>query len=81
MQGTMIRGETLARKAGRPKKKGGEGKAVRIDPDLVNKARVIAMRQGIAVSDYLSGLLEAPIARDYRKTLQELAAENEKGAK
>jgi hypothetical protein len=72
MQATLARGVTVARKAGRPKKPSGKGKAVRIDPDLASKARIVALRRAIPLSDYLSEVLRAPITRDYRKTLQEL---------
>ncbi len=71
MQATL-KGTDVAKKAGRPKKPGGEGKSVRIETELANKARVVALRRGVAMSDYLTALLRSPIERDYRKTLQEL---------
>jgi hypothetical protein len=76
VQSTLVEGASVAKKAGRPKKPGGEGKPVRIEPELANKARVIALRRGVPLSDYLSDLLRPLIARDYRKTLQELEEEN-----
>ena len=76
MQATLTRGGLVARKAGRPKKPGGEGKAVRIDPELANKARIVALRRGVALSDYLSGLLRSPITWDYRKMLREMDEQN-----
>lgn len=81
MQATLLGSDGVVRKAGRPKKPGGEGKPVRIDPDLASKARIVALRRGLPLSDYLSALLRAPITRDYRKTLRELEEQNEGGEK
>jgi hypothetical protein len=68
----------VARIAGRPKRPGGEGKSVRIKPDLASKAKIVALRRGIALSEYLSDLLRTPITRDYRKVIQqEIEAESE----
>jgi len=69
----------MAKKAGRPKKPGGEGKAVRQNPDLYNKARIVALRRGLPIGDYLDSLLKASIDRDYQRVLRELAEEG--GAK
>jgi hypothetical protein len=68
------------KKAGRPKgtNNRGEGKLVRIDPEIYNKSRVIAIRSGIKLGDYLSGLLEDRVERDYMLVLGELNAEKAK---
>jgi hypothetical protein len=50
-------------------------KAVRLDPDLYAKARIIALRRGIQIGEYLGGLLGSPIDRDYQRVLRELADE------
>jgi hypothetical protein len=63
------------KKAGRPKAQDvrGIGKPVRLDPDLVAKADMIARRRGSKVGPYLSGLLEGPINREYAALLKELS--------
>lgn len=68
-----LRGEAVAKSVGRPKKPGGVGKSVRIDTELANKARMIALRKGIPLSEYLTTLLGTPIDRDYRTILEEMA--------
>ena len=65
----------MAKKAGRPKKPGGEGSQVRIDRDLAKMARAVANHSGTQLADYLSGLLRPTITKDYRKMLQELDTE------
>jgi hypothetical protein len=69
--------ETVAKKkAGRPKKTStrGDGIQVRLDPDVVAKAKMIATRKNLEVGPYLSSLLEAPINREYVILLKELSA-------
>ena len=48
------------KKAGRPKAPAirGDGKQVRLDPDVVAKAKMIATRKNLEVGPYLSSLLE-----------------------
>jgi len=77
MLATRIREDAMAKKAGRPKKPGGEGSQVRIDRDLAKMARAVANHRGIQIADYLSGLLRPTITKDYRKMLQDL--DNEAG--
>jgi hypothetical protein len=62
---------------GRPRKEGGpkKGKLVRLDPDLVGKAKVITGRRNLDMGPYLSELLKGPIDREYRSILKELTAE------
>jgi hypothetical protein len=67
----------MAKKAGRPRKPGGEGAQVRIERDLATMARAVANHRGMQLNDYLSGLLRPTITRDYRRTLQDLEAETE----
>jgi hypothetical protein len=82
MSTTMTRGETVAEtKAGRPKAPGGEGRPVRIDPELFNKARIVAMRRGSQIGEYLGSLIEGPIKRDYQRVLKELDTESKAGGK
>lgn len=79
--GTMERMHVAKKKAGRPKAQSvrGVGRPVRLDPDLVAKADMIATRRGIKVGPYLSGLLEATVNRDYIALLRELAKLEEGG--
>jgi len=62
------------KKAGRPKSSNprGDGLQVRLDPDIVGKARMIANRRNLDMGPFLSGLLEAPINREYLALLKEL---------
>jgi hypothetical protein len=41
----------------------------------VAKARIAALRRGTQVGEYLSGLLDTPVNRDYQRVLRELADE------
>jgi hypothetical protein len=69
------------KKAGRPPQPGGEGRHVRIDPELYNKARVVALRRGLKFGEYLDSLIETPVNRDYQRVLKELVSEAEGGRK
>ncbi len=44
-------------------------KAVKIDRTLATKAKMIAESRGISVAEYLSGLLRAPIEKDWPKAI------------
>lgn len=54
-------------KKGRPKKPTGEGRPVRIDSDIVTKARYLATGEGVDLSAYLSNLLRPIVDREFRK--------------
>jgi hypothetical protein len=69
----------VAKRAGRPGKPSGEGKAVRLDPDLYAKARIIALRRGVQIGEYLGGLLRPSVDRDYQRVLRELTEEEGRG--
>jgi hypothetical protein len=69
----------VAKKRGRPGKPSGEGKAVRLDPDLYAKARIVALRRGVQIGEYLGGLLSSPVDRDYQRVLKELADSESSG--
>jgi hypothetical protein len=73
--GTLEMPIVAKRKVGRPKSQNprGEGRQVRLDPDIVAKAKMVATRKGLEVGPYLSTLLEAPINREYAALLRELA--------
>jgi hypothetical protein len=63
------------RKVGRPKSESprGAGRQIRLDPDLVAKARMVATRKGLDVGPWLSTLLEPIVNREYVALLRELA--------
>ena len=67
------------KKAGRPKgaNNRGEGKPVRIDPDIYGKARVVALRRNLKLGVYLSDLLSGPVDRDFSRVLGELSEEHD----
>jgi hypothetical protein len=69
------KGIVVAKKVGRPPKRGRAGAKVRIDRDLAKMARAVANHRGMQLNDYLGGILRPTITKDYRRTLQEL--ENE----
>jgi hypothetical protein len=54
------------------KKARGDGIMVRIAPDIVRMARIIAPAKGEAIGDYLSGILRATVSRDYVKEVKRL---------
>lgn len=68
---------SMAKKRGRPKSQSprGDGLQVRIDPQIVGRARLIAGNRGIGVSEYVSALLDGPVAKDYAKLIREMEAE------
>jgi hypothetical protein len=78
--GTLERMPVAKRKAGRPKSPNprGEGRPVRLDPDLYAKADVITRRRGVKLGPWISELLEPVINREYAIVLRELS-ELEKG--
>jgi hypothetical protein len=62
------------KKAGRPKSKNprGEGIPVRLAPDVVRMAKVVNPVKGVALTDYLSGILRPVVTRDYAQTQKKL---------
>jgi predicted HicB family RNase H-like nuclease len=64
--------EPVSKPKGRPKKPGGEGTQVRIDTDLVTKARYVAARQGVSLSELLSGWIRPIAEREFRKAGKEI---------
>jgi predicted HicB family RNase H-like nuclease len=64
-------GTTMARPKGRPKKPSGEGTPVRLDSDLVSKARYLAAKEGVPLSEYISRMLRPSLDREFRKAGRE----------
>lgn len=62
----------MAKVKGRPKKPGGEGTPVRIDSEIVSKARYLAARRDVALSDYLSDILRGPVDREFAKAAKDI---------
>lgn len=60
----------MARKKSEPKLS-----VVKIDATLARKAKTIAEDKGIPLSTYLSGGIEAMVARDWPKVLKKLVEE------
>jgi hypothetical protein len=50
----------------------GVGLHVRIDPDLVRMAKVLAPAKGQALGDYLSDIIRPVVCREYSKVMREL---------
>jgi hypothetical protein len=57
------------------KKARGVGLHVRIDPDLVRMAKVIAPAEGRALGDYLSDIIRPVVSREYAKVMKRLEQE------
>jgi hypothetical protein len=74
MPAATLEGPPVAkRKAGRPKSQNPKiGRQVRLDPDLVAKAEVVATRRGLDVGPFLTHLMEGPVNREYAAVLREL---------
>lgn len=49
--------------------------AARLPKAIVEKAVIIARRRDITVGEYLGGVCEKTVDRDYRKTVAEMNAE------
>lgn len=61
-----LEGVAMAKSKGRPKKATGEGTAVRLDSDVVSKAKYLASLKGMAMSEYLSNHLRPIVEREFR---------------
>lgn len=77
----MAEGSAMAKAKGRPKKPGGEGTQVRIEPDLASKAKYLATQQGMSLSEYLSDAIRPRVEKDFLQVGRELFGEAEKGPK
>lgn len=60
-----------AKGRGRPTKPGGEGVQVRLDPELVRKARYLVMKRGGTLNEYLAAILRPVIEREIKKAEKE----------
>jgi hypothetical protein len=68
-------GTELLRMARKKKAGEGPGTVIRIDADLVAKARYLATREIMELSAYVSGLLRPLIDREFKKAGRELLHE------
>lgn len=75
MVATLMERPKMAQQRGRPAKPGGEGKPVRIDQDLASKAKIVAMRLDVPLSDYLSEIIKARVLKDFAKVMAEAGGE------
>lgn len=62
----------MAKAKGRPAQPNGAGAQVRIDPEIVRKAKFVASERRISMAEYLGGLLRDAVARDYTRHAREL---------
>lgn len=70
----------MAKRTGRPAKAGGEGTPVRLDPDLVSKARYLCAQSGRSMTDYLSSIIRPKVEKDFRQAAKPLLeTEGDKG--
>jgi hypothetical protein len=76
---TATEGGAMAKAKGRPKNPRGEGTVVRIDSDLATKAKYLATRRDVPMSEFLSSLLRPAIEKEFRKAGRELLADGEGG--
>lgn len=76
MDTAALKDRSMAKVKGRPRKPGGEGTPVRIDPDLVTKARYLAALKGVPMSDLISEMLRPIIDREFRKAGRELLGDD-----
>lgn len=67
----MIEREPMAKKRGRPPGDRNDT-TVKVDRKLAAMARIIAANKGIKIGEYLSGLIEGPIRRDYLKIMRDM---------
>lgn len=76
----VLERQMAKKRPGRPPsgKPSSEGKPTRLDPAVVTMARAVAGARGVAMSEYLSGLLRGPVGRDYAAMLRELEKEDDK---
>jgi hypothetical protein len=67
----------VGKKRGRPKSKDprGDGLQVRLSPDVVRMARVMAPIRGATLSDYLSNILRPVVVREYTAAMRLTAKE------
>jgi hypothetical protein len=61
------------KRTGRPKTSERDDGTARIDRAILAKAQMIARGRNITVAEYLSGLLQAPVDRDFFKEMKKLA--------
>ena len=59
-------------KGGRPAKPGGEGKMVRLNPNLVAMARIVASDRGVSMGEYLASVAQDVVRRDYLDTIDRI---------
>lgn len=68
-------------KAGRPKKPGGEGTLVRIDSDIVSRARYLSAQLDVPMSELLSGILRPEIDQRFRTVTREVLEAEERAGR
>jgi hypothetical protein len=62
----------MARTKGRPKKPSVDTTPVRIESDIASKAKYLAARRGVTITELLSGMLRAQVEREFDKAGESL---------
>ena len=62
------------KKMGRPKTSERDDGTARIDRAILAKAQMVAKGRNISVAEYLSGVLQAPVDRDFLREMKKLSA-------
>lgn len=63
----------MAKKKGRPKTSQRNDVAVKIDAEIIGKAKHVVLARDITLAEYLSDLLRGPVDRDFNKEMKRLA--------
>lgn len=66
----------MAKITGRPPKPTGEGTAVRIDSDIVAKAKYVASSKGVTMSKFFSDYLRPMVEREFEEAGKALFKKN-----
>ncbi len=67
----------MGKAKGRPAKPAGESAQVRIDANLVSRAKTLASIEGMSMTDYLSGILRPILEQNARKAGRKLLGEDQ----
>src|SRR4051794_11158676 len=68
----------MAKKMGRPKTSERDDGTARIDRGILAKAQMITSARKVTMAEYLSGVLQGPVDRDFLKEMRRLAGDEAK---
>lgn len=66
---------SMAKKKGRPKQSERDDVSVKIDRTVLDKARLVATHRKIALAEFVTELLRAPVDRAYQQMIREMTKE------